>query len=70
MRARMDEYAAVAERYDCEFIDLQTMFDHYFRYRHSTHIAWDRIHLNLIGATLIAWEFLRHCDFDPNHIPD
>lgn len=74
MRARMDEYGAIvkkiAEKYDCEFIDLQAMFDRYFRYRHSSYIAWDRIHPNLIGATLIAREFLGHCGFDPNHIPE
>ncbi len=73
MRARMDTYGAVvkklADRYGCTFIDLQAMFDSYFRYRHSSYIAWDRIHPNLIGATLIAREFLRHCDFDSCHIP-
>lgn len=71
MRARMDEYGAivkkVAEKYGCEFIDLQAMFDRYFQHRHSTYIAWDRVHPNQVGATLIAREFLSHCGFDFCH---
>ena len=71
MRARMDEYGSVCRRlcseYSVEFVDLQAMFDRYFQYRHSSFIAWDRIHPNQIGATLIAREFLSHCGFDPMH---
>ena len=70
MRARMDEYGAIcrklSEKYGCIFVDLQAMFNQYFRHRHSTYIAWDRIHPNQVGATLIAREFLKHCDFDYN----
>ncbi len=68
MRKRMDEYGAVckelAEKYAAEFIDLQAMFDEYFQHRHSSFIAWDRIHPNPAGATLIAREFLKHCGFE------
>lgn len=71
MRARMDEYVEicrrVAEEYNCVFIDLQAMFDRYFAHRHSSYIAWDRIHPNQVGATLIAREFLAHCEFDYSH---
>jgi lysophospholipase L1-like esterase len=71
MRARMDEYGAVcrrlAEKHNCIFIDLQAMFDRYFKYQHSTFIAWDRIPPNQIGAMLIAREFLKHCGFDYQH---
>lgn len=71
MRARMDEYGAIcrrlADKYGCIFIDLQAMFDNYFKYQHSAFIAWDRIHPNEIGATIIAREFLKHCGFDYNH---
>jgi lysophospholipase L1-like esterase len=74
MRARMDEYGAIvkrlAKKYGCELVDLQAMFDRYFRYRHSTCIAWDRIHPNQMGATLIAREFLRHCGFVFEHGTD
>ena len=68
MRARMDEYGAIcrrlAEEFGCELVDLQAMFDRYFAVRHSCVIAWDRIHPNQVGATLIAREFLSHCGFD------
>lgn len=68
MRARMDEYGAIcrqlAEKYGCTFVDLQEMFDRYFEHRHSSYIAWDRIHPNQVGATLIAREILKNCDFD------
>lgn len=73
MRKRMDEYGAiceaVAEKYGCVFIDLQEAFNLYFRFRHSSYIAWDRIHPNQVGATIIAKEFLKHCEFDYEHIP-
>lgn len=73
MRARMDQYGGIckelAEKYDCTFIDLQKMFDEYFQYRHSCYIAWDRIHPNQIGATMIAKEVLNHCGFEYEHVP-
>jgi len=68
MRARMDVYGDIcrklAEKHDAIFVDLQAMFDRYFEHRHSAFIAWDQIHPNQIGATLIAREFLRACGFD------
>ncbi|MBO5070754.1 MAG: SGNH/GDSL hydrolase family protein [Roseburia sp.] len=74
MRKRMDEYGAIckklAEKHGCIFVDLQETFNKYFQYRHSAYIAWDRVHPNLIGATIIAKEFLSHCEFDYNHLPD
>lgn len=74
MRKRMDEYGAIckklAEKYDCILVDLQETFNQYFKYRHSSYIAWDRVHPNLIGATIIAKQFLEHCKFDYNHLPE
>lgn len=71
MRARMDEYGAVcrrlAEKHGCIFVDIQAMYDHFFAYRHSSRIAWDRVHPNQMGATLMAREFLGHCGFDYNN---
>ena len=68
MRARMDVYGAVckklAEMHGCRLVDLQAMFDQYFKYRHSTYIAWDRIHPNQVGATIIARAFLKECGFE------
>ena len=73
MRKRMDAYGAIckklAEKHNCILVDLQKMFDKYFQYRHSSYIAWDRVHPNLIGATIVAREFLSHCEFDYNHQP-
>ena len=73
MRARMEDYVAVCHRLAAEYgailVDLQATFDEYFKYRHSSFVAWDRIHPNQIGATIIAREFLKHCDFDYDHIP-
>ena len=71
MRKRMDEYGAIcrklAEKHGCTFIDLQEVFQQYFTYRHSSYIAWDRVHPNQVGATIIARAFLQHCGFDYGH---
>ncbi len=68
MRAKMDEYVAIcrhlAEKYGCVFVDFQKMFEDYFKIRHSSCIAWDRVHPNQVGSTLMAREFLKHCGFD------
>ena len=67
MRKKMDEYTAIckdlAQKYSCVFVDFQKMYEDYCKYRHPSYIAWDRIHPNQIGATLMAKEFLKHCDF-------
>ncbi|MDD6095824.1 MAG: SGNH/GDSL hydrolase family protein [Clostridia bacterium] len=74
MRARMDEYGAICKRladeYGCEYVDFQGMYDEYFKYRHPASIAWDRMHPSRVGATLMAREFLSHCDFDMLHKPE
>ena len=70
MRIRMDEYGKIAQKlakkYGCILVDFQGAYDRFFEYQHSARIAWDRIHPNQIGATLMAREFLRHCGFDYN----
>lgn len=71
MRKRMDEYVEIskklADKYNCIFVDFQKMYEDYCKLRHSSFIAWDRIHPNQVGATLMAREFLKTCDFDFNH---
>ncbi len=71
MRARMDEYVAIcaklAEKHGCIFVDFQKMYEDYFKVQHSSYVAWDRIHPNQIGSTLMAREFLKKCDFDYQH---
>ena len=68
MRKRMDEYAAIceklAEKHGCTFVNFQKMYETYCQSRHSSYIAWDRIHPNQVGAMLMAKEFLKHCDFN------
>lgn len=71
MRKRIDEYVAIskklAEKHQCIFVDFQKMYEDYCGKRYSAYIAWDRIHPNQVGATLMAREFLKHCDFDYYH---
>ena len=70
MRKRMDEYVAISEKlakkHDCRFVDFQKMYEDYCQHRHSSYIAWDRIHPNQRGTVLMAREFLNHCGFDWN----
>ena len=70
MRARMDEYVAickdVAEKNGCVFINLQQLFDNYLENQYGYLTSPDRIHPNQLGATVIAREFLKHCDYDFN----
>ena len=70
MRKRMDEYGSVckklAKKYGCELIDFQSLYNDFCKYKHSSIIAWDIVHPNQMGATLMAKEFLKHCDFDFN----
>ena len=69
MRARMDEYGAIcrklAEKYGCMFLDVQQLFAEYCSHslRHSSYLAWDRIHPNQVGAMLMARAFLKQCGF-------
>ena len=71
MRRRMDEYGAIcrdlADRYGCLFVDFQALYDRFLRIRHSACIAWDRVHPNQMGATLMARAFLEACGFDYGH---
>ena len=70
MRKRIDEYVEIcrrlAEKHGCVFVNFQAMFEAYCKHKHSCFLAWDRIHPNQIGATLMAKEFLKACDFDFN----
>ena len=67
MRARMDEYVEIcrklAAEYGCRFVDFQKMYGDYCSIRHSSSVAWDRVHPNQIGSTLMARAFLDQCGF-------
>lgn len=66
MRKRMDEYGAVckklAEKYGRKLIDFQALYNEFCKHKHSSIIAWGSPESD--GATLMAKEFLSHCDFD------
>ena len=68
MRARMEEYVDIckklADKYECRLVNFQSMYDEYCKVRHSSYVAWDRVHPNQIGATLMAKEFLKICEFE------
>ena len=68
VRARMDEYTAIckalAERYGLVFVDFQALYEKFCSIRHSSSIAWDRVHPNQVGATLMAMEFLSKCGYE------
>ena len=63
MRARMDQYGAIvkkiAARHDALFIDTQAAFDEVLQHMHPNAIAWDRVHPNIIGHSIIARAFLK-----------
>ena len=71
-RRDMDVYRKIcketAEKYSCKYVDIQDMFDEYFKIRHQCCIAWDRIHPNRIGAYMIAKEILKALEFNNDHI--
>ena len=73
MRARIDEYisicAELCEKYGCVFVDFQSMYEKFCSIRHSSAVAWDRIHPNEMGAMMMAREFLKHCGFDYDREP-
>ena len=68
MRARMDEYGQIcrelAEEHGCIYVDFQKMYDDFCKVRHSSSIAWDRIHPNQIGSMMMARAFLEKCGFE------
>ena len=74
MRARMQEYVDICERlaeeYGCRFVNFQAVYDKFLQYKHSSLIAWDRVHPNQIGATLMAKEWLSKCGFEYDHTPE
>ena len=53
----MDEYRCdLAVKHGCLWLICRGI-QLYFEYRHSSYIAWDRVHPNLIGATVIKKQF-------------
>ncbi|MBE5868047.1 MAG: GDSL family lipase [Lachnospiraceae bacterium] len=72
MRKRLDEYGKIikeiSHKNGCILVDLQSAFDQFFTIRHSSFVAWDRVHPNQTGAMIIANEFLKYAGFDKNRL--
>jgi len=70
MRARMDEYGAVVKKIAAKrktlFADTQAAFDAILENCHPAALAWDRVHPNQIGHTVIARSFLDAIGFEWN----
>ena len=68
MRSKMDQYgktvAAVANEIGCLFIDTQAAFNKVLAHTYPAAIAWDRVHPNATGHTILAKSFLNSIDFD------
>lgn len=73
MRFKMDGYGQavkrVAERHSAIFVDTQAAFDNVLKSWYPAAIAWDRVHPNQIGTTVIAKAFLDSINFDWNSSP-
>jgi lysophospholipase L1-like esterase len=61
MRGRMDEYGAivkeVAAQCGVDFLDTQALFAGYLNARHSSEMAWDRVHPSVTGHYILARGF-------------
>ena len=62
-RFRADVYKRQAE-YGLICVDLQKAFDDFLEFRHSSFLAWDRVHPSPAGCFLMGTEFLRQTGFD------
>ena len=56
-------------KYSFTLVDFQKVYEDYCKIRHSSYIAWDRVHPNQVGATLMARTFLKACNFDYSFCP-
>ena len=67
MRSMMDQYGEVVKRiadaYDAIFVDTQAAFDKVLENWYAAAIAWDRVHPNQVGTTVLAKAFLDSIGF-------
>ncbi|WP_208586491.1 SGNH/GDSL hydrolase family protein [Gracilibacillus suaedae] len=68
MRYKMDEYGKVvkqiAKEHDTLFVDTQKAFNTVLEKIYPAAIAWDRVHPNNTGHTVLAKAFLNTIDFN------
>ncbi len=67
MRAMMDKYGhavrQLARKHKALFVDTQAAFDVFLQTVHPMSLAWDRVHPNLTGHTLLARAFLKAVEY-------
>lgn len=67
MRAAMDKYGEIvrktASKHKVIFVDTQAAFDKVLKELHPNALAWDRVHPNVTGHTVIAKALLEAVDF-------
>jgi lysophospholipase L1-like esterase len=67
MRAKMDQYGEVvkkiAEESGSIYVDTQAAFEPVLKAYYPAYLAWDRVHPNHVGHTVLAKAFLRAIDF-------
>ncbi len=67
MRQLIDQYASVVEKlaatFDADYVNVQPAFDAHLQHRHSSSLAWDRIHPNTTGHLIIAQSLLAKLSF-------
>ncbi|MDR3689171.1 MAG: SGNH/GDSL hydrolase family protein [Fimbriimonas sp.] len=68
MRSRMDRYGEAVQRLSTKhgaiFVDTQAAFDRVMKDWYPAAMAWDRVHPNQTGTTVIAKAFLDAVGFD------
>ena len=68
MRAKMDEYGRsvkrVAEKFGALFVDTQRAMNAILEHCHSSALAWDRVHPNISGHTVLAKAFLKAVGYE------
>jgi lysophospholipase L1-like esterase len=68
MRKTVDKYGEIvkklAKKHNCILVDVQAAFDEYLRYYSAQSVAWDRIHPDVVGHTIITKSFLNAIEFE------
>ena len=68
MRSKMDEYGAVvrklAIKHNAVFVDTQKAMNQMLEHCHSSALAWDRVHPNISGHSVLAKAFLKAVGYE------
>ncbi len=68
MRIQMESYGSIVKQlaadFDAIFVDTQAAFDVFLEHKSSHYLAWDRIHPNGTGHTILSNAFLRAVQYE------